>query len=76
MNHTLRQHQILHPNTKRDEHNSERSIDRRPNTPSRGGNRRVLPRQLFAAHRPIPARIAVLIYAIDLACAIALVVLP
>lgn len=28
------------------------------------------------AHRPIPARIAVLIYAIGVACAVALVVLP
>lgn len=118
------------PNTQREERQSERSIARRPNTPSRGGNRRVLPRQpfaaglflllqrpqarlpmhcvldsglsmvrgpirdgtrnplddsgvtagrdrhLFAAHRPIPTRIAVLIYAIGLACAIALVVLP
>lgn len=28
------------------------------------------------AHRPIPVRIAVIVYAIGLACAIALVVLP
>jgi hypothetical protein len=136
------------PNTTRDERNCERSQARRPNTPSRGGNRRVFPRQflilsdrrathagsagknediwrdaestarrepstnaqanagqaslgnstarregdnatvltervtagrdrqLLPAHRPIPTRIAILVYAIGLACAIALVVLP
>lgn len=150
MNHTLRQHATLHaPDTPRSERNCERSQARRPNTTSRGGNRRVFPRQFFilsdrratrdgaiaiknediwrdaesnarrepstnaqanagqgslgnstarregdnatvltervtagrdrqplAAHRPIPTRIAVLCYAIGLACAIALVVLP
>lgn len=46
MNHTLRQHAVLH------------SVQSQPR------------------HRPVPERIAVLVYAIGLACAIALVVLP